>query len=160
MQQQQEMSLVLQWLISYHATMDHGLFLHEFSDLLVKQMEATQEGQDINVHIRTSKVSDGELKCWPDSLADDNIHKLLQKEFEDIRFYDMTSQYKKIYKSYKPKSIQTYEFSDSHPGYKFSHLSKLKHSTIPRIVLLQNKLYSLEELGLQHTNSTEISHDK
>jgi hypothetical protein len=72
----------------------------------------------------------------------------------------MTSQYKKIYKSYKPKSIQTYEFSDSHPGYKFSHLSKLKHSTIPRIALPQNKLCSLEELELQHTNSTEKSQDR
>ena len=72
----------------------------------------------------------------------------------------MTSQFKKIYKSYKQKSIQTYEFSESHPGYKFSHLSKLKHSTIPRIALPQNKLCSLEELELQHTNSTEKSHDK
>jgi hypothetical protein len=64
-------------------------------------MEATLEGQDINVHIRTSKVPGGELKCWPDSLADDYIHRPLQKEFEDICFYDMTRQYKKIYKSYK-----------------------------------------------------------
>jgi hypothetical protein len=119
-------------------------FSHEYSDLLVGQMEATLEGQDINVCIRTSKVPGGELKCWQDSLADDYIHRpLLQKEFEDICFYDMTSQYKKIYKSYKSKSIQMYEFSDSHPGYKFSHLSKLKHSAIPRIALPQNKLCSL-----------------
>ncbi len=72
----------------------------------------------------------------------------------------MTSQYKKIYKSYRLKSIETHEFSESHPGYKFSHLSKLKHSTIPRIALPQTKLCSLEELKLQHTNSTEKSHDK
>jgi hypothetical protein len=61
MQQPQEMSLVLQWLISYHATMDQGLFFsREFSDLLVGQMEATLEGQDINVRIRTRKVPGGE----------------------------------------------------------------------------------------------------
>ncbi len=136
------------------------VFSHKFSDLLVGQMEATLEGQDINVCIRTSKVPGGELKFWPDSLADDYIPRPIQKEFEDICFYDMTSQYKKIYKSYKPKSIQMYEFSESHPGYKFSHLSKLKHSTIPRIALPQYKLNSLEELELQHTNSTEKSHDK
>jgi hypothetical protein len=123
-------------------------------------MEATLEGQDINMRIRTSKVPGGKSKCWPDSLADDYIYRPLQKVFQDICFYDTTSQYKKIYKSYKPKSIQTYEFSDSHPGYKFSHLSKLKHSIIPRIALPQNKLCSLEELELQHTNSTEKSHDK
>jgi hypothetical protein len=63
MQHQQEMSLVLQWLISYRATMDHGFFLHEFSDLLVGKMEATLEGHGINVRIRTSKVTDGELIC-------------------------------------------------------------------------------------------------
>jgi hypothetical protein len=56
-------------------------------------MEATLEGQDINVCIRTSKVPGGELKCWPDSLADDYIHRPIQKEFKDICFYDMTSQY-------------------------------------------------------------------
>ncbi len=122
-------------------------------------MEATQEGQDINVRIRTSKVPGGEQKSWPDSLADDYIHRPLQKEFEDICFYDMTSQYKKIYKSYKPKSIQMYAFSESHPGYKFRHLSKLKHSTVPRIALAQNTLCSLKELEAQHTNSTEKSHD-
>jgi hypothetical protein len=74
-------------------------------------MKATLEGQGINVCIRTIKVPGGELKCWPDSLADDYIHRPLQKEFKDICFYDMTSQYKKIYKSYKPKSIQMHGFS-------------------------------------------------
>ena len=136
------------------------VFSHDFSDLLVGQMEATLEGQDINVRIRTSKVTGGEFKCWPDSLADDYIHRPLRQEFEDICYYDMTSQYKKIYKNPRPKSVDTYEFSESHPGFKFSHLSKLKHSTIRRIALPPNKLCSMEELGLQHTNSTEKTHDK
>jgi hypothetical protein len=58
-------------------------------------MEATLEGQDINVHIRTSKVSDDELKCWPDSLADDYIHRPLQIDFEGTCFYDMTCRTRK-----------------------------------------------------------------
>jgi hypothetical protein len=66
-------------------------FLHDFSDLLLGQMEATLEGQDINVCIRTSKVPGGEFKCWPDSLDDDYIHRPLQEEFENICYYDMTS---------------------------------------------------------------------
>jgi hypothetical protein len=36
----------------------------------------------------------------------------------------------------------------------------LKHSTVSRIALPQNKVCSLEELELQHTNSTEKTHDK
>jgi hypothetical protein len=39
------------------------VFSHKFSDLIVGQKEATLEGQDINVRIRTSKVPGGELKC-------------------------------------------------------------------------------------------------
>ncbi len=108
------------------------VFSHEFSDLLVSQMEATLEGQDISVRIRTSKAPGGKFKCWLDSLADDYIHKPLQQEFENICYYDMTSKYKKIYKSHKPKSVDTYESIESHSGYKFSHLSKLKHSTITK----------------------------
>ena len=64
----------------------------------------------------------------------------------------MTSQKKKKYKSYKAKSIDTYEFSESHLGYKFSHLYKLKHSTIQRISLPHQKLSSMEELDLQNIN--------
>ncbi len=60
------------------------VFSHEFSDLLVGQMEATLKGQDIHVRIRASKVPAGELKCWPDSLADDYIHNPRQEEFENI----------------------------------------------------------------------------
>jgi hypothetical protein len=63
-------------------------------------------------------------------------------------------------KSYKPKSIQTYEFSDSHPGYKFSHLSKLKPSNYTKDSIATKQTCSLEELELQHINSTEKSHDK
>ncbi len=94
--------------------MDHSLFIsHKLSDLLVGQMQATLHFKD-----KTSMYTSGQAKylvvrkCWPDFLADDYIHRSLQKELEDICFYDMTSQFKKIYKSYKPKSIQTYEFSE------------------------------------------------
>ena len=79
--------------------MDHDFhFCMIFSDLLVGQMEATLEGQDINVRIRTSKIPGSEFKCWPDSLADDYIHRPLQEEFKNICYYDMTSRYKKIIK--------------------------------------------------------------
>jgi hypothetical protein len=37
------------------------VFSHDFSDLLVGQMEATLEGQDVNVCIRTSKLTDGQI---------------------------------------------------------------------------------------------------
>ena len=38
------------------------VFSHDFSDLLVGQMEATFEGQDVNVRIKTSKLTDRQIK--------------------------------------------------------------------------------------------------
>jgi hypothetical protein len=38
------------------------VFSHNFSDLLVGQMEATLEGQDVNVRIRVSKLTDRQIK--------------------------------------------------------------------------------------------------
>jgi hypothetical protein len=51
----------------------HFVFSHDFSDLLVGQMEATLEGQDVNERIWTSKLTNGQIKSWPDSLADNYI---------------------------------------------------------------------------------------
>ncbi len=74
----------------------HFVFSHDFSDLLVGQMEATLEGQDINVHIRMNKLPDGQFKSWLDSLADDYIHHLVNDEFEVMSFYKMARCYIKI----------------------------------------------------------------
>jgi hypothetical protein len=49
------------------------VFLHTFLDLLVGQMEATLEGQDVNVRIRSYKLQN-KIVTWSDSLADDYIH--------------------------------------------------------------------------------------
>ena len=66
MQQQQEMLVHL-------IPCNNGsqfLYSHDFSDLLVGQMEATLEGQDINVHIRSNNLGKKTI-TWPESLADD-----------------------------------------------------------------------------------------
>ena len=132
---------------------------HPMSNLLVTQMEASLEGHNTMVRIRTSKVP-GDVNCWPDSLADDYIHRPLKKEFENMCFYQMTSQYKKEYKKPKTDSIDTDEFSESHPGYAFSRLRKLNIPIIPKISLPRDKLCSIEELELHEINSTEQSCDK
>ena len=38
------------------------VFSRKFSDLLVGQMEATLQGQEINVHIRMNKLAEGQFK--------------------------------------------------------------------------------------------------
>ncbi len=66
-------------------------------------MEATLEGQDSNVRIRTNKLHDEQLISWADSLADDYIHCPLGENFEMMSFYEMTQQYKKVFKLYEEK---------------------------------------------------------
>ena len=133
---------------------------HPMSNLLVTQMEASLEGQNTMVRIRTSKIPGAGVNCWQDCLADDYIHRPIITEFEDICFYQMTSLYKKEYKKPKTNSLDTYEFNESHPGHAFSRLLKLKITTIPRISLPPDKLCPIEELELNEIESTVQSHDK
>jgi hypothetical protein len=50
------------------------VYSNEFSDILVSQMEATLEGQDITVQICSSKLEE-KIITWPESLADDYLSK-------------------------------------------------------------------------------------
>ena len=134
------------------------VYSHDFSDLLVGQMEATLEGEITNVRIRSNKLNN-ETITWPESLADDYLHRPSEDEFENICFYDLTSCYKKTFKSYNTTQVVSNEgshyevrgvrknkFNQSHPGYKFSYLTELKQPTIPRMALPKNKLCALNEL--------------
>ncbi len=68
----------------------HFVFSHDFSDLLRSQMEATLEGQNINVSMRKNKLTNGQFKSWSDSLADDYIHRPLGEKIEVMSFYEMS----------------------------------------------------------------------
>jgi hypothetical protein len=118
----------------------HFVFLHKFSDLLVGQMEATLQGQEINVQIRTIKLADGQSKSWSDSLADDYIHWPQSAAFEAMSFFELTRHYKKVFKPLQRDSEDNVQFSVTHPGHKFSHLKRSKRPTIPRIALPKRKL--------------------
>ncbi len=61
-------------------------------------MEATLQGQDINVPIRTNKLADGHFKSWSDSPADDYIHWPQSAAFEVMSFFELTRHYKKVFK--------------------------------------------------------------
>ena len=52
-------------------------------------MEASLEGQEINVRIRANKLYDGIIKTWPDSLADDYMHQPIDENFEKMCSYAM-----------------------------------------------------------------------
>lgn len=129
------------------------VYSHAFSDLLVGQMEATLEGQDYNVRIRSNKHYN-KIITWPDSLADDYIHRPIESELNQICFYEMTMRYKKVFKAYPKKqgSVNKYTFMETHPGHKFSYLTQLQFPAIPRIAVPKGKICPLEELDLKCTD--------
>ena len=118
-------------------------------------MEATLKGKITNVRIRSNKLNN-ETITWPESLADDYLHRPSEDEFENICFYDLTRCYKKTLKSYNTsqfnpdemshyevRGARRYKFNHTHPGYEFSYLTELKQPTIPRIALPNDKLCAL-----------------
>ncbi len=62
-------------------------------------MEATLEGQDINVRMRSNKLQN-KIITWPDSLADDYIHQPIDYELDRICFYEITRCYKKGFNAF------------------------------------------------------------
>jgi hypothetical protein len=110
-------------------------------------MEATLEGQDVNVHIRLNKLQN-KIITWLDSLADDYIHQPIDNKLDQICFYDMTRCYKKGFNAswnvqindeeentYIHGGVKKYKFKETHPVHKFSHLIQLKFPCIPRVAL-------------------------
>jgi hypothetical protein len=118
-------------------------------------MEATLEGQDVNVCIRTSKLTNGQIKSWPDSLVDDYIHLPEHQDFEHMSFYEMTRCFKKAFKPLQRESEEAYKFSETPPGHEFSHLIKSKHKTVARFALPTETVCLLKDLQLNTTKPTE-----
>ena len=101
-------------------------------------MESSLESQEINVRIQANKLHNGIIKTWPDSLADDYMHRLIDENFDKMCSYAMSKHCKKYFKAvktkidvipnkeggYKEKGAKKYKFRESHPGYNFSHLKK------------------------------------
>jgi hypothetical protein len=85
--------------MAHHIPCNSGsrfVYSHEFSDILVSYMKASLEGQDITVQIRSRKLEE-KIITWPESLADDYLHQPIDKEFEQMCLYAMTSCYKKSF---------------------------------------------------------------
>ena len=148
---------------------------HSTAELLISQLEATIENKSINVRLRTNMLN-GKRILWPDSSADDYIHR--PPELESMCIYEEKMRFKKVCKTFKEMNAATtngngngvddeeedhsddvrqrekrkFTFSDSHPGKSFSHLVKLKLPVIPKISLPKGKLCKVEDLKLNSSN--------
>jgi hypothetical protein len=151
-----DMSSVLHWQNGTRFT-----FSHDFGHLLVSQLEATLEGNPVNVHVRTTKV-DRETYFWLNSSSEDYIH--CPTSLKGLCSCEVAMHYKKVLKpqnaikeSFNVSSNTTNtendedDFSDdldddvcdskttgnnlkfltTHPGYLFTQLTKLKNWVVP-----------------------------
>ena len=147
---------------------------HSFSNLLITQLEATIENRSVDVRIRTNMFNGNKI-LWPDSSADDYIHRPKHVLFDKMCSYYMAMWYKKLCKTFKEMKTtrcattdnndddddnnnnhnfekKKYSFSSSHPGLHFSHLTKLLLPVIPKISLPKGKLCKIEDLKLNSSN--------
>ena len=180
------------------ATMGHLLicqdgtrfkFFHNFSDLLVGQMEAALDGKAVDFRLRVNRCKKTKI-AWKDSLSDDYIHRPSGYKhgvnFEDICSYEMSMAYKKKYLTFcqiekikrKCDELDTdeenddlfsplenkfsgnkYAFSSTHPGWLFSHLAELSLPVIPKISLPRGKLCDIELLKIAETEVDDTVKD-
>ena len=160
-------------------------FSHNFSDLLVGQMEASLEGKPVDFRLRVNRHKKEKI-AWKDSLSDDYIHrpsgKKNGKNFEDMCSYELSRRYKKKYLTFSQMgkiqkrcdeldtdeeddnllspleskfSGKKYPFKSSHPGSHFSHLAELNLPVIPKISLPGGKLCDIELLKMTESVADE-----
>ena len=76
------------------------MFSHDFSDLLVGQLEAAVEGSPVDFHVRVNRYNNHCFE-WRDVLAHDYIHRPIKPMFENMCAYEMSIKYRKKYLSFK-----------------------------------------------------------
>ncbi len=92
---------------------------------------------------------------WPDSLANDYIHRPIDNKLDQICFCDMTICYKKGFNAFQKfdvndeetntyiqGGVKKHKFKENHPGDKFSHLIQLKISIYTQDCIAEGKAMS------------------
>ena len=75
------------------------MFSHDFSDLLIGQLEAAVEGSPVHFCVRVKRHKNHCI-AWRDVLAHDYIHCPIKSMFENICAYEMSMKYQKKYLSF------------------------------------------------------------
>lgn len=145
-------------------------FLHGFGVLLIGQLESALEKWPIDVRLRYNIVK-GEKVVWPDNSSNDYLHRPRDATFEGMCSYDMSRQYKKplltwvidddsdneedgyIYETARYQGqgySNTIKFCETLPRRRFCNLGKLKLKVIPKVYMLQGKLFNIKELKIKN----------
>jgi len=146
---------------------------HEPRHLLVTQLEDTLDDKAVNFTLRRTNKSkaDGTVVQWPDSSSHDYVHR--PKKLEDVCAYEFTELYEKKFYSFKDMDAnkqdiiapgtevsERYRFTDTHPGYEFAYIIKLKLSAVVVTSLPEGKLCLVKDLELDTDTPSNVVKDK
>lgn len=139
------------------------VYSHEFSHLLLSQMEDVLDQKEINFILRRNKDAEGNELQWPDSAANDYIYRLGDnQEIQNQSFYEWMMKYEKKFYSQKElkdkengtnnqndaESNKRFPFTEEHPGSKYSFMIKRKHHVIPIVYIREGKMCEIPELQI------------
>ena len=112
-------------------------FSHEFSHLLLSQLEDLLEGNEINCRFKKGgKDKEGNDTWWPDCFAHD--YKWRPNELEDLCCYEMVMNHDKVY----TKKSGFINFVEGHPGRDKAFLIQSKTTKI-QIISMNNGIPDL-----------------
>ena len=163
-------------------------FSHNFSDLLVTQLEAVLEGNPIDFRLRVNS-KDGEEYVWKDISSYAYLYRPNNGKFEKMCSFRLFMKYKTKYLTFeemdrirraKKKNASNdsddtddddiyenrqkfngniFPFLDGHPGKEFSHLAELDLEEIPKISLPEGKLCDVALLKVLESDVDETVHE-
>jgi len=162
------------------------MFSHDFSDLLIGQLESTLEDKPVDFRVQINRHKNRRI-AWKDILAHDYIHRPENYKFNNMCSYELFMRYKEKYLSFAQMnqlenacsratsedvddtedneyfermadqfSRVKYAFKASHPGARFSHLVELKKFVILKISLPEGKLCDVELLKVNDKQVDEV----
>ena len=137
-------------------------YSHDHTNLLVSQVMDALDGKEIACRIRKNRLKVTKKKVlWPDSFTDDYVHRPLA--LEELCLYEYTAHYEKECKTWKQideedsengnedeleqrlRTLKTYPYLETHPGFAFACVKKRRHMVIPIIYLPENYMCRIEE---------------
>ena len=145
----------------FSATMGHlmvtqggrFLFSHEFSHLLVTQIDNALEGMELSCRFKKGKKNkDGETTWWPDCFANDYLYR--PEEIEGVCSYELAMKFEKVYT--KKSSNDRLQFADGHPGKGQAFLAKLKCIRVP-IISMTKGLPDVRDLELSSLDPSDLA---
>jgi hypothetical protein len=93
-------SSTMAWLLINSEDGQRFQYSHQFTNVLVNQMEDVLDGKDGHFRIRKNhSKSQNDIVLWPDSSVDDYIYR--HNDLDEMSLYEFNAKCKKVYKTFK-----------------------------------------------------------